>query len=198
MVCEPWECHTRGSQFRVRNNGEMLFTVRQVRPSETFAVSELAARTFPLACPPTLERAHIDAYIRENLSPPHFDAHIDHPEHDVLVATVGPEILGYALVLFGADGSPSPGLGVTLNPAGLLSKCYTDPKVHGTKAGASLLFAAEERARERLAEGLWLNTNAHNIRAQRFYRKHGFSRVGDIDFVVGGIVHHDPVFEKRV
>ncbi|WP_061211180.1 GNAT family N-acetyltransferase [Dermabacter hominis] len=176
----------------------MLFMVRHARPSETFALSELAARTFPLACPPTLARAHIDAHIRENLSPKHFDAHIAHPDHDVLVAAVGPEILGYALALFGPDGSPAPGLGVTLNPAGLLSKCYTDPKVHGTKAGASLLVAAEERARERGVNGLWLNTNAHNIRAQRFYRKHGFSRVGDIDLVVGGIVHHDPVFEKRV
>lgn len=176
----------------------MDLDVRHVRPCEAFAVSEFAAQTFPLACPPTLARAHIDAYIRENLSPKHFDAHIAHPDHDVLVAAVGPEILGYALALFGPDGSPAPGLGVTLNPAGLLSKCYTDPKVHGTKAGASLLVAAEERARVRHAEGLWLNTNAHNIRAQRFYRKHGFSRVGDIDFVVGGIVHHDPVFEKRV
>nr|WP_279063024.1 GNAT family N-acetyltransferase [Dermabacter hominis] len=176
----------------------MDLDVRHARLSDAFAVSEFAARTFPLACPPTLARAQIDAYIRENLSPKQCDVHIAHPDHDVLVAAVGPEILGYALALFGPDGSPAPGLGVTLNPAGLLSKCYTDPKVHDTKAGASLLDAAEERARERHAEGLWLNTNAHNIRAQRFYRKHGFSCVGNIDFVVGGIVHHDPVFEKRV
>lgn len=187
-----------GFQLRMRNNGAMDLDVRHARPSDAFAVSEFAAQTFTLACPPTLARVHIDAYIRENLSPTQFDAHIAHPDHDVFVAAVGPEILGYTLALFGPDGSPAPGLGVTLNPVGLLSKCYTAPKVHGTKAGASLLVAAEERARERHAEGLWLNTNAHNIRAQRFYRKHGFSCVGNIDFVVGEIVHHDPVFEKRV
>ena len=121
-----------------------------------------------------------------------------HPDHDVFVAAVGPEILGYTLALFGPDGSPAPGLGVTLNPVGLLSKCYTAPKVHGTKAGASLLVAAEERARERGVEGLWLNANADNHRAQRFYSKHGWERVGDIDFVVGEVVHHDPVFQKPV
>ena len=185
-------------QFRVRNNGDMDFNVRDAHLSEAFAVSELAARTFPLAAPPTLARVHIDAYIRENLTHEHFAAHIDHPERDVLVAAVGHELLGYVLAFFGADGAPAPTLGVTLDPAGLLSKCYAVPEMHGKGVAVSLLGAAEERARERGVVGLWLNVNGQNHRAQRFYAKHGWERVGDIDFVVGGSVHHDPVFQKRV
>lgn len=176
----------------------MDFIVRDAHPHDAFAVSELAARTFPLACPPTLAQAHIDAYIREHLAPEHFAAHIDHPEHDVLVATVGRALVGYALLLFGPDGAPAPNLGVTLQRAGLLSKCYAVPEVHGKGVAAAILEAAEQRARERGVEGLWLNANADNHRAQRFYSKHGWERVGDIDFVVGEVVHHDPVFQKPV
>ena len=126
----------------------MDFKVRAAHPQEAFAVSELAALIFPLASPPTLAQAHIDAYVRENLTPEHFAAHIDHPEHDVLVATVGKELVGYALLLFGPDGAPAPHLGVTLQQAGLLSKCYTVPEMHGKGIAAALLEAAEERARE--------------------------------------------------
>ncbi len=176
----------------------MTFNVRDAHPSEAFAVSELAARTFPLASPPTLARAHLDAYIRENLTHEHFAAHIDHPGRDVFVATVGHELRGYALAFYGTDGAPAPTLGVTLDPAGLLSKCYAVPEMHGRGVAASLLGAIEERARERGVAGLWLNTNGDNHRAQRFYAKHGWVRVGDIDFVVGESVHHDPVFQKRV
>lgn len=112
----------------------MDFIVRDAYPHDAFAVSELAARTFPLACPPTLAQAHIDAYIREHLTPEHFAAHIDHPEHDVLVATVGRALVGYALLLLGPDGAPAPNLGVTLQRAGLLSKCYAVPEVHAKES----------------------------------------------------------------
>lgn len=94
----------------------MDLDVRHARPSDAFAVSEFAAQTFPLACPPTLARVHIDAYIRENLSPTQFDAHIAHPDHDVFVAAVGPEILGYTLALFGPDGSPARALASRSTP----------------------------------------------------------------------------------
>lgn len=53
------------------------------------------------------------------------------------------------------------------------------------------------RAGERDVEGLWLNVNYDNHRAQRFYAKHGWERIGYVDFIVGDAVHRDPVYQKR-
>jgi ribosomal protein S18 acetylase RimI-like enzyme len=59
----------------------------------------------------------------------------------------------------------------------------------------ALLAASIEVAREVGAAGIWLGTNQHNVRAQRFYEKSGFERVGTKRFWVGDHWEDDFVFE---
>jgi ribosomal protein S18 acetylase RimI-like enzyme len=62
---------------------------------------------------------------------------------------------------------------------------------------ASLLMSASlEAAAARKAAGIWLGVNEENARAQRFYGKHGFERVGSKRFLVGGRLEHDWVMER--
>jgi ribosomal protein S18 acetylase RimI-like enzyme len=48
------------------------------------------------------------------------------------------------------------------------------------------------------AEGIWLGVNQENARAQRFYGKHGFDRVGAKRFLVGDRYEDDWVMERSL
>lgn len=165
------------------------------RVDEAEAIAQVARDTFPMACPPELGAASMRAYMDANLSEARFDEHLGHPDRDVIVAEEGDGLVGYALVFFDLQGLPEPEFNVTVDPCGLVSKCYVRPEHHGGGVAARLLEAALERGRERGCGGMWLNVNYANFRAQRFYEKHGWERVGYVDFVVGEQVFHDPVYQ---
>lgn len=169
-------------------------TIRAAREDEAGVVAALAARLFPMACPPAMPAEAIDDYARANLSPARFAGYLRDSDTRVLVADDG-SLVGYALLFLGAAGEPADSYGVSRSPTGLLSKCYVDAAYHGTGLAARLLEAAVEEARRAGCAGMWLNANYANHRAQRFYVKHGWAQVGWMDFVVGGRHHHDPVFE---
>ncbi|WP_143860794.1 GNAT family N-acetyltransferase, partial [Nocardia cerradoensis] len=80
---------------------------------------------------------------------------------------------------------------VDLHPALEISKMYVLPGHHGTGVSTALMGAALRHAREGGYPGVWLGVNQENHRAQRFYAKHGFEKVGTKTFTVGREVHHD-------
>lgn len=176
----------------------MECTVRSARPDEAAAVAELAAATFPLACPADMGEADIEDYIDGHLTESHFAAHLADPDADVLVCDDGGMLLGYALVFHGAATEPSPEFGVTAESASFLSKCYVRPAAHGSGVAKRLLDAAAASAAARGSQAMWLNVNYENFRAMRFYEKHGWRHVGFTEFKVGQRVHRDPVYEIRL
>jgi tRNA (guanine37-N1)-methyltransferase len=80
-------------------------------------------------------------------------------------------------------------------PTTELSKIYVLPRAHGAGVARELLHAALAAARRMGAAGVWLGTNQANTRAQRFYEKSGFVRVGTRRFWVGDHHEDDFVFE---
>src|SRR3954464_3370635 len=85
---------------------------------------------------------------------------------------------------------------VRLRPTVELSKIYVLPQAHGTGAAALLMSRALGWARDSGAAGVWLGVNQQNERAQRFYGKSGFDRVGTKRFLVGGQHEDDCVLER--
>lgn len=159
-------------------------------------LAELAADTFPLACPPELAEADIAAFIGHHLSPARFRQYLDDPSHAVLVAEDGGRLDGYVLMIFGPAAQPEPDFGVRHLPSAYLSKCYVRLERHGHEVAAALLARAKRvAAREMGASSIWLNTNEGNARARRFYEKHGFVIVGAKTMQVGSQVCRDHVFE---
>ncbi|MEP6901676.1 MAG: GNAT family N-acetyltransferase [Actinomycetota bacterium] len=77
-----------------------------------------------------------------------------------------------------------------------LRRIYTIERVYGTGIGESLLKYCLATARARGFEILWLGVWEENIRAQKFYAKHGFTRVGEISFPYGETVGINFVLEK--
>lgn len=170
-------------------------TVRTAQPGEATAVAALAGRTFPLACPPTLEPEHIAQFVAENLTADRFAEHLADADRRVLVVDgdldAGSAPIGYALVLHGvhADG-PEPWRTVR---SSYLSKLYVDPDHHGAGTAQALLDAVRADAASTGTVGVWLNVNRDNLRAKRFYAKSGFVLAGEKAFAVGSTAFVDDV-----
>lgn len=176
-------------------------SVRIVRAvaADAVRVSAVAALTFPLACPPDSPAADIEAHIASKLSPAAFEAYIAAADHVVLMADDGADSLaGYAMLVFGEPGDAETAAQLTRRPTGELSKIYVDPARHGAGVARALMDAALAEASARGLAGLWLGTNEENARAQRFYEKSGFARIGTRTFQLATRAENDFIFERAV
>jgi len=77
-----------------------------------------------------------------------------------------------------------------------LQRIYVIEKVFGKGIGEILLKHCLEIAKEKGFKTLWLGVWEENRRAQRFYEKHGFRRVGTLTFPYGETVGINFVLEK--
>lgn len=159
-------------------------------------LADVAARTFPLACPSSAMPGDVAAFIAENLSPTRFREYVADPQRMVLTARTDDRILGYAMLIRGVADDPDVQRAVIPRPAVELSKMYVLPDDHGSGVAGALMTAAIERAHGLAAACVWLGVNRENQRAQRFYVKHGFQVSGTKTFRLGEHVENDYVMVR--
>ena len=162
-------------------------------------MAAVAAVTFPLACPPhTTAEAKAD-FVARVLSAERFAEYVADAGRRVLVAVAGDgEVLGYTLVVLGEPVDEDARVAIRIRPTAELSKCYVLPGQHGLGVAGRLLAETFRVASDAGALGMWLGVNEENARAQRFYGKHGFERVGAKRFLVGGRYEDDWVMERAL
>ncbi|MDH2444917.1 GNAT family N-acetyltransferase [Amnibacterium sp. CER49] len=165
-------------------------TVRPATVDDAAALADLAAATFPLACPPSVTPEAIAAFVAANLTEERFAAYAVDPDRVLVVDDIDGRLDGYALLVHGEPADPEVAAAVPVRPTAELSKLYVRPAGHGTGVAGALLAAVLDAARP-VAAGVWLGTNQANARALRFYEKHGFARVGTRRFLVGGALESD-------
>lgn len=167
-------------------------------PARVTELADVAARTFPLACPPSCTPADIGAFIAENLTAARFGDYLDDPDRTVLTATQDGRIIGYAMMIRGVPDDPDVTAAVTARPAVELSKMYVLPDAHGAGVSTALMSAALAHAESCAAASVWLGVNQNNGRAQRFYAKHGFTVTGTKTFRLGTHLEADYVMVRPV
>ena len=118
------------------------------------------------------------------------------PASHVLVLEDGATPVGWALLVAGRSAprdvsAPEQGAGSVAEVE--IRRFYVDATLHGGDAAPLLLASALARARELGAAAVWLAVWEHNRRAQSFYRKHGFRRVGAQAFHLGADTQTDDV-----
>ncbi|WP_022868407.1 tRNA (guanosine(37)-N1)-methyltransferase TrmD [Schaalia vaccimaxillae] len=181
----------------------VALAIEPAHPQQAQALSALARATFPMACPEHLSQEAIDAFMTEQLSVQAFERMLADPdEYRISVAQAGGQLVGYTLTLLsGGDGIPADMVesGRVGADAAYLSKCYVDSAWQGSGIAGALLEAAIEdiEIRGRNSQVL-LGTNEANKRAQKFYRKHGFMRVGRRVFNVGGVPNRDVILVRKI
>ena len=159
--------------------------IRQAATDDAALLHEIAAATFPLACPPDTLPESIEAFISANLSVDAFARYLADPERDLFLGTIDGTPSGYTMVVYGEPSDADVAASVALRPTAELSKCYALREAHGTGLAAALVDSSADAARARGAQSLWLGVNQQNVRAKRFYEKCGFLVVGTKKFRVG-------------
>lgn len=173
----------------------MSTSVRRAVASDSAVLAQVAAVTFPLACPPhTTDEAKAE-FIATHLSRSSFDTYLADPTRDILVAEVEGEAVGYTMLVFAEPTDSDVVAALTLRPSIELSKFYVVQGHHGQGIAGALMGETLTLARKRGAAGVWLGVNEENARANRFYEKNGFARVGTKHFLVGDTYEDDFVRE---
>jgi ribosomal protein S18 acetylase RimI-like enzyme len=175
----------------------MAITTRHAVPADAAGLHDLAARTFGLATPPGTLQRDIDAFVQAHLSRAGFAGYLADPTRILLLSTDGDGApIGYSMLVGGPVTDADLASVVTLagpGPAIELSKFYVAPDNHGSGVATALMSATLEAATATGARLCWLGVNQRNVRAAKFYAKHGFEIVGTKRFLVGDVWHDDHV-----
>jgi ribosomal protein S18 acetylase RimI-like enzyme len=154
---------------------------------DTAELADVAARTFPLACPPAITPEDIASFVDANLSAERFAEYLADPRRAILTAAQDGRILGYAMLVRDADDDTAE-----------LSKIYVLADHHGAGVSAALMDLGVSTAEAWGVRRLWLGVNQGNERAQRFYLKHGFTINGTRTFQVGARLENDYVMVREL
>jgi ribosomal protein S18 acetylase RimI-like enzyme len=197
----------------------MAINTRHVGPADAAELHELAARTFGLATPPGTLQADIDAFIGQHLALASFERYLDDPDRILLLAEEPGEhrsrAVGYSMLVSGPIADPevaavvaaataaattgaASGQAAATGTAIELSKFYVAADSHGSGVAAALMAATLEAAAKTGAQTCWLGVNQQNVRAAKFYAKHGFEIIGTKRFRVGEVWHDDHVRARRL
>ncbi|MFP3464200.1 GNAT family N-acetyltransferase [Leifsonia sp. SIMBA_070] len=175
----------------------MTLTIRPAVAGDEAALAAVAAVTFPLACPPHTTDEAKASFIAQVLSEERFAEYVSDGDRRLLIAVDGDGVaVGYTMVNLGEPADDDVRASIRLRPSAELSKCYVLPGHHGEGVAGRLMTESVRVAAESGAAGMWLGVNEENARAQRFYGKHGFERVGSKRFLVGDRYEDDWVMER--
>ena len=171
-------------------------SIRRAEPADAIVLAELAAATFPLACPLGTTETNIALFIDQHLSPSAFSRYLGAPTHRLWIAEIDTDKAGYAMAVHGEPSDSAVAGVITRRPTVELSKLYVHARHHGTGMASLLLGAVVSDASQAGCQSLWLGVNQQNARANRFYEKSGFEVVGTKHFQVGESLESDFVREK--
>ena len=163
----------------------MTTRIRPASVADASRLSELGAATFRETFEGENAPADMERYLTDAFTPERQAAEIEDHAGLVLVAERqglrgDPEMVGYAHIV---SGPPPPAV---RGPAPMeLKRLYVARAWHGHGVAQALMDAALDAARARGAQTLWLGVWERNPRAVAFYRKYGFTRVGEHAFVLG-------------
>lgn len=177
----------------------MEYRIRQAIATDASALAELAAVTFPLACPADSPASEIAAFIERNLGLERFADYLSDARRTLFVAEEDASnstgrLLAYTMLVDAPPSDVDVAAAVGDSDAVELSKCYAHPDTHGT--GLSAMIMTSSLAVCAADRPVWLGVNSENMRAQKFYLKHGFSITGSRSFQLGNRVEHDHVMVR--
>lgn len=176
----------------------MTFSIGEAGADDAEQLAAVAAVTFPLACPSDSRQADIGHFIASELSAKRFAEYVADPDRTVLCVRENNELSAYCMLIRNLPTDSQVRAALTLYPTVELSKFYVHPVHHGRGIAGALMDAALETAMGACVPGIWLGVNQENVRALRFYGRHGFNRVGAKTFQLGQRIEDDYILEQAL
>lgn len=181
------------------------FQIRKATASDSKALAALGVEVFTATFAHSCTKEQLQAFLDEAYTPEAIAKDIADNSKDVLVATEEDDndsssstpggsgkLLGF---MYLTRGSSEPCVDHLERPVEL-QRLYIALGAHGKGLGKALSLAADERAREQGFKTIWLGVWEENHKAQAFYRKMGYERIGEHVFDVGGDLQTDEIWWK--
>ena len=183
-----------------------MITIRKAHPEENQMLAEFGERTFAENFAAQNTPANMSAYLAEAFNPLKQAQELADPAGVYLLAEIEGELAGYVHLHAGPPDIESQEPGPTaqleaLQQAGCpieLVRIYADSAWIGKGVGPALMQAGLDEARQRGCDLLWLGVWEHNPRAQAFYRKWGFEKVGTHTFRLGDDPQTDWIMARTI
>ncbi len=176
--------------------GDIVLEVPTV--ADATAVSACAQASFretfaDLAYPPE-DLAH---FLKSAMGAARYAAQIVDPDYALRIARgAGGELVGF--VKAGPNELPLPDGEPERERTFELHQLYLREGAKGTGLADRMMAFIDAEARARGAVAVFLSVYIGNVRAQRFYARHGYVEVGKNPFMVGTVVDDDRVWRKWV
>lgn len=186
------------------------FQIRKAAASDNEALAALGAEVFTATFAHSCTKEQLQAFLDEAYTPEAIAKDIADSSKDVLVATEndgdgdgsspspgapgGGRLLGF---IYLTRGSSEPCVAHLERPVEL-QRLYISLGAHGKGLGKALSLAADALAREQGFKTMWLGVWEENHKAQAFYRKMGYERIGEHVFDVGGDLQTDEIWWKAL
>lgn len=154
--------------------------IKMAHEADAVPLYELASRVFYNTFAPGNTPEDMRIYMDAAFSPERQREEILDPNRMTLIAHSGSQLVGY--VQF-AQGTTEPCV-KTEKPIEL-ARLYVDESWHGKGAASKLLSEGLSHVKKLGFRSVWLGVWEKNIRAQKFYFKSGFHRVGEHIFQMG-------------
>ena len=168
-------------------------TIRPATTADAPLLAKFGARAFTAAFAAGNAPEDMAAYLTEAFSPALQQAELADPASHFLIVEAAGVTVGYAHLKAGSAEAEVTGT----NPIELV-RIYTDPERIGQGIGAALMTACLEVARQGDHDVIWLGVWEKNHRAQAFYQRWGFERVGTHVFQLGADAQTDWILERQV
>ena len=171
----------------------MQVLIRRATAADALALSRLAAKIYTDTFADTNDPADLQEFLSVTYNETKQRSEIENPDIVTLLVECDGELGAYAQLKFGKPPSCVTG------PSPMeIGRFYVDRAYHGQGVAHRLMEEIEELARSRGNRTMWLGVWERNDRAQAFYRKYGFQRVGEQPFIVGSDVQTDWVVERHL
>lgn len=159
----------------------IIVSYRDAKAEDNAALAEFARNSFVDSFGHTYRPEDLARFLDESYSPQIQGRELADPQVETRLAMRGRKIVGYCQVR--ALGLPIDG--VDPKDAIELRRLYLSPMVQGSGIADRMICWAFARARARGAKDVYLGVWSQNLRAQRFYARHGFRSAGSYGFKVG-------------
>lgn len=169
----------------------MSFTLRAATPADAAALSVFAGENFPDAAPAVVPREAVAAFIAEHLSQQALKQAIASGVYTVnLVLDAEGQIIAYSAI-----DTVHPQPAEVAGNAAYLSKFYVGVAARGMGISGVLMQQLVKDAQSAGYDGIHLGTHQENYRAQAFYEKMGFTKVGTRTFeLTKSVLGHDFIY----
>lgn len=173
----------------------MDFTLRSPTLADSNSLAQLGRDTFVDAFGNLYSAEDLSSYLDQTHSNDRIAHNIANPNliYQLIVDRQDDRLLGYCKLSLKSGLDYDPGSARLIE----LSQFYLRSELFGTGAADQLMAWALDIARQRSCDEIILSVFSENIRAQKFYSRHGFEHIADTVFMVGNQADHEFLFLRK-